>query len=412
MKLTHLLAGSGLLMLAPMLHAQEVGAATQAATQSTHKSFLDSLDFAGVWQANSPMQWGILLGAIFVGLLIGKTVSLIIDRAAERIIKRGWEARGCAFESAAGPVNLFIFTLLLSIGLSQLELSEFLIVARNKALILLYSATFFWFAFNLVSVIEVWLKRVTAKTESTLDDQLVPIFRKALRVFLCVIGLLFILQNVFERDIGAWLAGLGIAGLAVSLAAQDSLKNLFGSITIFLDRPFLLNDVVKFQSYQGTVEEIGFRSTKVRTVEGALLTVPNSIIVYETVENLTARPSVRRILDVTVTYDTPPEKLQEAKQILTDLVTKGELAAPINGNPKQPPRVFFSDMKADSLNIRVWYWFQPSTDYWAYMDHSDKINMAILDRFNKAGIAFAFPTQTLFVAGDPKYPLHVAEEKK
>ncbi len=382
-----------------------------ATTQAEHQSLLNSLDLGGVWDANTPTQWGILLGSIFVGLLVGKIVSLLLERSADKFAGKEWEARGRIFESAAGPINLFIFTLLLSAGLSQLKLNDFLEVARNKALLLLYSATFFWFAFNVVSVVEVWLKRMTAKTESTLDDQLVPIARKTLRVFLVIIAVLFVLQNVFERDIGAWLAGLGIAGLAVSLAAQDSLKNLFGSVTIFLDRPFLLNHVVKFQNYSGTVEEIGFRSTKVRTPDGALLTVPNSIIVNETVENLTARASIRRMLDITLTYDTTPEKMREAEAILAELLTTGELAAPLMANPATPPRIAFTDFAADSLVIRVWYWYSPITDYWAFMRHTDQINMAILDRFNKAGLSFAFPTRSVVLSADPKSMLNVKIDK-
>ena len=132
----------------------------------------------------------------------------------------------------------------------------------ERVLLLLYTVSAFWYAFNLVGVLEVALKKIAAPLDTTLDDDLVPVIRKALRIFIVVVGALFVLQNVFERDIGAWLAGLGIAGLAVSLAAQDSLKNLFGSITILFDRPFAAGQRIRFHGFEGVVEEIGFRSTK------------------------------------------------------------------------------------------------------------------------------------------------------
>ena len=124
---------------------------------------------------------------------------------------------------------------------------------------------------------------------------MVPLITKTIRVFLLVIMALFAAENVFQANISAWLAGLGIAGLAVSLAAQDSIKNVFGSITILMDQPFAQGDFVKMASFSGTVEEVGFRSTRLRTPEGSIVTIPNSEVANASIENLARRPAIRRV---------------------------------------------------------------------------------------------------------------------
>src|SRR5690606_23160639 len=132
----------------------------------------------------------------------------------------------------------------------------------------LYIIAIGWFIYNLVDLVDIALRRLTAKTASKLDDMIAPLIRKALRIFVVVIFVLFVAENVFGADITAWLAGLGIAGLAVSLSAQDSIKNLFGSITILLDKPFPVGDRIIFNGTDGFIEEIGFRSTRIRTFGG------------------------------------------------------------------------------------------------------------------------------------------------
>ena len=279
----------------------------------------------------------------------------------------------------------------------------------KKVLLLLYSVSFFWYAFNIVSVLDIFLKKLSSKTGSPLDDQIVPIIRKTLRVFIIILGVMFIVDSVFEQDIGAWLAGLGIAGLALSLAAQDSLKNLFGSITILLDRPFKLGERILYSGHDGMIEEIGFRSTKVRTLTGHLVTIPNSNIVNDPIENIAKRPFIRRLFNVTITYDTPLLKIQKAVEIIKEILNEDDLKEPIHSvikGDEYPPRVYFNEYNADSLNIIVIYWYAPPL-YWDYLKHAEKVNLRIFQEFEKEGIEFAFPTQTLYLAGDPNRELKV-----
>ncbi len=353
-------------------------------------------------------QWGALLAAIFGGLLLGKLISSGLRRASDRAQQQDKQTRAVICRTAASPLSLALLTVGLSVGLSFIHQDEALTQFIQRVLALLFLISIGWFAYNLIDLVDILLTRLTAKTESKLDDMIVPLIRKTLRIFLVIVFTLVVLQNVFEMNITGFLASLGIAGLAISLAAQDSVKNLFGSLTVFFDKPFLIGDRIKFDGTDGIVEEIGFRSTRIRTLEGHLVTVPNMKFIDGSVENVAARPSIRRILDVTITYDTPLEKIQEGVQILRNLLAEAEIAAPFDLE-NLPPRVYFNDYNAASLNLRVIYWYTlaDGRDYWGFLAHSEAFNLKLFDAYAKAGIEFAFPTQTLYLAGDPNRPLNV-----
>lgn len=349
--------------------------------------------------------WLVLLGGLFIGVAVGKLVSGLLRKFAERSAARGHPVRETVLNSVAGPIALALLTLGIAIGLTSIALSDQVRTVTAAGIRLLNIVAIAWFLFNLVELIDLTLRRVTSRSQSKLDDQLVPLVRKTLRLFLMVVFVLFAAENVFGANISAWLAGLGIAGLAVSLAAQDSIRNFFGSITIFVDRPFQVGDRIKIGDADGTVEEIGFRSTKMRTLVGELVTIPNSKIVDQSVCNISRRPSIRRIMDVTITYDTPPEKVKQAVEILRGILADASIASAFNLE-KFPPRVFFNEFNAASLNIRAMYWFFPA-DWWLYSEHAERINHMLLQQFNDAGIEFAFPTQTLLLASDPARGLSV-----
>ncbi len=369
--------------------------------------------FADLLHQNHYYNWLILLGAIFVGVALGRLVASGLRRVGARLESKHRHFQALLTDGAAGPANLFIFTSLLLLGMSQLYLTAVLWDIVGKAVLLLTAIAFFWYLFNVVGVVELALKRFIVKHDTPITEQILPIVRKTLRIFVAIIGALFILQEVFGRDIGSWLAGLGIAGLAVSLAAQDSLKNFFGSITILLDRPYLVGHWIQYKNSSGTVEEIGFRSTRLRQFDGVLVTIPNSDVVNNSVQNYTRRPFIRRALNVTVPYDTPPEKVRQAVQIIKTLLASAEFRANVHdpADPQSyPPRVFFNEFKAESLNIQVYYYYRPASDYWGYMAFSERFNFALMQAYEQAGIEFAFPTRTLYLAGDPKRKLSLAVE--
>jgi MscS family membrane protein len=369
-------------------------------------------EYFGPTISNTPWTgWLMLLVGIFGGLLVGKIASHLLRGAASRMEQRRAAVAASIVRSTAGPVSFALFVLGLAIGLGGLYAESNLQgVIFGKIIPLLYICALGAFLYNLVDLVDVALRRVTRSVTGTLVNQLIPLVRKALRLFLVVVMFLFVAENFFGANITTWLAGLGIAGLAVSLAAQDSIKNIFGSITVLLDRPFLLGDRITFNGTDGVVESISFRSTKVRTLTGHLVTIPNMKFIDGQVENIAARPSIRRTLNVTITYDTPPEKVIEAVQILKRMLAEPWCRETFD-ETNFPPRVFFNDFNAASLNIQVNYWYQldatKSRDWWTFQAHAHEFNMRLLRAYNEAGIDFAFPTQTLHLAGDPKRELAV-----
>jgi MscS family membrane protein len=208
-------------------------------------------------------------------------------------------------------------------------------------------------------------------------------------------------QVLSDKPITSIIAGLGIGGLALALASQDSLKHFFGSVVIFADRPFEVGDRLDVDGFDGIVDRVGFRSTRLRTLDGHMVTIPNGELANKSIRNISKRPFIRRIADITITYDTPPEKIEQALAILKELLANHE-----GMHADLPPRVFFSDFNADSLNLKVIYWYHPPL-YWDYMAFSERFNMEVFTRFNQAGIDFAFPTQTIHLAGDDRRPLHI-----
>jgi len=188
----------------------------------------------------------------------------------------------------------------------------------------------------------------------------------------------------------------------VALAAQDTLKNFFGSIMIMLDKPFTIGQRIIVEGHDGVIEQIGFRSTRVRTLTGHLVTVPNDKMATSSVENIGQRPSIRRLTNITITYDTPPEKVEKAVSIIREILDNHE-----GMDPEFPPRVYFNEFNDTSLNILMVYWYFPP-DYWAYLDFSERINLEIMNQFEKEGIEFAFPTTTTFLAQDERRPLKIS----
>ncbi len=361
---------------------------------------------------NELWRWLALLGLLLGALIVGKVISFSLYRQAKRLEAAGRAPlMGMLLKAVAGPIVLLLLagalyltgmflrfqqTVTEGTGAEAREVTKTVLLFQVPLWVNIYKTITVlaagFFIFKLVDLLEFFLLRWTSKTETTLDDQLVPLIRKTLRVFVVIVAGLFIAQNIFDWNIGALVAGLGIGGLALALAAKDALSNLFGSVTIFSDRPFQLGERIKIAGYDGTVEEVGFRSTRIRTLMGHLVVLPNSMVANEAVENIGRRPCLKRVLDVTVTYDTPPDKLQRGVEIIREMLE----ARKEHFAPDSPPRVYFSDFNPTSLNIVVYYWFAPP-DWWEYLEFNHDFNMELLRRFNEEQIEFAFPTQTLYV---------------
>jgi len=343
---------------------------------------------------------------ILIALLLGRIARYLLEKFGDQF-ERQDRILASATLKALGRGAIFLLAACgIAAALSILELKSTLADIANTLSAILLIIGIGYFLYWLAEVPSVWLARVAKKTESKLDDMMVPILRKSLRVTVVILVMVQIAQILSDKPITSIIAGLGIGGLAIALAAQDSIKNFFGSVVLFTDKPFEIGDRIVIDGHDGPVEEVGLRSTKIRTLEGHLVTVPNGELANKTIQNISKRTHIRRVVNLTITYDTPPDKIDRAIEIVKEILSNHE-----GMDENFPPRVYFSDFNSDSLNIVVYYWYHPP-DYWEYMAFSEKFNKEVFRRFNEEGIDFAFPTQTLFLAGDAARPLTIGIKKE
>ena len=258
------------------------------------------------------------------------------------------------------------------------------------------------FVYRLLDILEYELGKMAQKEDTLIDNTFVQMIRMFARIIVIVVGGIYLVRAVSGKPMSTLIAGLGIGGLAVALASQDTLKNFFGSLMIILDKPFKIGDRVVTGGYDGVVEQIGFRSTRVRTLTGHQVTVPNEKMATASVENIGRRPSIRRVANITITYDTPPDKVERAVTIIREILQNHE-----GMDPEFPPRVYFNEFNDTSLNIVVFYWYFPP-NYWDFSEFTQRVNLQVMRAFEAEGIEFAFPTTTTYLAQDDRRPLHIA----
>ncbi|MCB9225091.1 MAG: mechanosensitive ion channel family protein [Crocinitomicaceae bacterium] len=236
------------------------------------------------------------------------------------------------------------------------------------------------------ALIEEYIVPLTEKSKSDLDDQLLPLFRKGMKVIIWSLGIIVGLNNA-GYDVGAIIAGLGIGGLAFALAAQDTVKNFFGGIMIFADKPFSVGDRIQIAGIDGTVKEIGIRSTRVETLAGRIVTVPNSKFSDDSVENIDREPNRKIILELGLTYDMKADQMERAMAILK------EISAENNANVEDAVLTGFTSFGDFSLGITFIYYIRKGADI---LQTQTDVNLAILRRFAAEGLDMAFPTQTIY----------------
>lgn len=251
-----------------------------------------------------------------------------------------------------------------------------------------------WIIIRLLdAIIEHYLTPMIAESESQLDDQLLPFVKTTIKIIIIVIGAIFLIKD-FGYDVTSLVAGLGIGGLAFALAAQPLLTNLFGGIAIIADKPFHIGDRIRVDDrYEGYVSQIGMRSTTIRSPVDTYIHIPNSVIASSAVENisrLNKDHAIRFVFNLGVVYNTSTEKLKEAIQLVKEVLEKHP--AVIKNDPKANYIVGFNEFKDSALNIYVEYSYIPS---YGSTKAKTEINFSIKEKFEKAGIEFAYPTQTI-----------------
>ena len=251
-----------------------------------------------------------------------------------------------------------------------------------------------WGIFRIIAVVDLYFRRKRINEDHRLNELLSDLISRSVKAAVWAMAVIFIAQNLFNLNVTALITGAGVAGLAIAFAAQNTIANLFGAMSIISDRTFRVGDRVTIGGASGSVEEVGFRSTRLRSLDGTVWNVPNRIAADSTIENITERPYLKYAFTLGLVYGTTPEQMRLALKLLGGILD----GHPAFNPAKQPPLYFFTDFKAFSLDISVTLWFQ-TLDFVQFQKWKQEINLAILEQFNAAGLEFAFPTSTNYIVG-------------
>ncbi len=293
----------------------------------------------------------------------------------------------------SNPLSFLLVLILLSLFLPILTLPVKMNMIFSYAIRALIPFTGTLIIYRLSDLFSDFLGKLAGKTSTTVDDNLVPLARKAFKIFVVAFGGIFILENI-DIPVTPLLAGISIGGLAFALAAQDTIKNLFGSVTIFTDQPFEVGDWIVFSGNEGTVEEVGVRSTRVRTFYNSLISIPNGKLSDMTIDNMGRRQYRRYVSKIGLTYDTPPEKLDAFVSGLKEII-----AAHPNTR-KDYYQIHLNDLGATSIEI-LFYIFFDVPDWTAELEARHQVINEVIRLAQALEVRFAFPTSTLHIEDFP-----------
>ncbi|MDR1340193.1 MAG: mechanosensitive ion channel family protein [Prevotellaceae bacterium] len=331
-----------------------------------------------VW-GNSIKEWGFSL-LIIVGAVILNRLIMFLNRNVFR--KMAAKSRGqfddILLDSLEKPVMFGIMLGAIWFASARLNMDAGMLDVIKKSYQILIVINVTWFVSKFSS-------SLITEYGNNINNRLLPLIKRTILIIIWAIGIVTALNNV-GIAITSILGVLGVGGVSVALAAQDTIKNIFSGITIYTDAPFRLGDIIQFDGFEGTVHDIGLRSTRIITYEQRIVSVPNCRLMDASVINISAEPSRRVVITLGLTYDTTPQKMKEAIGILKKL--------PANVSEIETNTVaVFSDFGDSALILTYIYYIKKNCDI---RESSSKVNFEILSSFNEAGLNFAFPTQTIY----------------
>ncbi len=337
---------------------------------------------------NTVGEWAISLSIIVGSVLLGKLLFFVFSRTLKVFTKKT-KSRidDIIIDMIEEPIVFAIIIAGVWYGVAYLDISEWWEKFVRNVYYILITFNIAWLITRLFdALVNEYLQPLVEKSESDLDDQLLPIARKGIKITVWIIAIVVGLNNA-GYDVGALIAGLGIGGLAFAMAAKDSVANLFGGFTIFADKPFTIRDRIRISGFDGTVQEIGIRSTRLKTLEGRIVTIPNATFANEAIENVSSEAARKMVVDLGLTYDTTPEQMQKAMDILKEI-------AKANPSVEDDNIVAAFNQFGDfAMVVRFVYYIKKGKDIYGTIS---EINMEILKKFNENKLEFAFPTQTIY----------------
>lgn len=336
-------------------------------------------------------------GIIIVGLIFQRLLSKLLTLFVYKVFQKYTLEVGFDHLLALlrKPMGILIMLISFYIASTHLEfppewniesIEKFglrLFIYRTYQVLIVLSVT--WIFLRVIDFFGVVFMHRASLTESKMDDQLVPFLKETVKVVISILAFFFILGAVFKVNVASLIAGLGIGGLAIALAAKESLENLLGSFTIFFDKPFLIGDLIKVGNIEGKVENIGFRSTRIRTADKSFVTVPNKKLIDNELDNFSLRTQRRVTFNIGISYETKVNQLKNiASEIQQFIETHPQVA-------KGETQVRMFGFDVNSINIMVLY-FIATIDYTTYLTVREEINYKIMETVEKNGSGFAHLT--------------------
>ncbi|WP_225684074.1 mechanosensitive ion channel family protein [Bacteroides thetaiotaomicron] len=335
-------------------------------------------------------NWGISILIILGAIIIVKLLSLLGKKVIKPFVT-GTDNHldDVIFYSLEAPVKFAIILLGIWIAIHRLVYPDSFVKVVDNAYSILIVLDITWFFGRLFSSL---LQVYWGKQSNGQANKMMPIIKRTILVIVWLIGIVMALSNV-GVNISALLGTLGIGGIAFALAAQDTVKNVFGTFTILTDKPFSIGDTIRVDSYEGTVVDVGVRSTKIMNYDKRIITFPNYKITDTSIVNISSEPMRRVVLNLGLTYDTTSEKMKEALELLKSIPKRVEN---VSSNPSDIVAVF-TEYSDSALVIMYIYFIEKQGDI---LGVTSNMNMEILAAFNKAGLNLAFPTRTVYIQKD------------
>ena len=339
---------------------------------------------------NTIENWGISILIILGAIIIVKLLSLLGKKVIKPFVT-GTDNHldDVIFYSLEASVKFAIILLGIWIAIHRLVYPDSFVKVVDNAYSILIVLDITWFFGRLFSSL---LQVYWGKQSNGQANKMMPIIKRTILVIVWLIGIVMALSNV-GVNISALLGTLGIGGIAFALAAQDTVKNVFGTFTILTDKPFSIGDTIRVDSYEGTVVDVGVRSTKIMNYDKRIITFPNYKITDTSIVNISSEPMRRVVLNLGLTYDTTSEKMKEALELLKSIPKRVEN---VSSNPSDIVAVF-TEYSDSALVIMYIYFIEKQGDI---LGVTSNMNMEILAAFNKAGLNLAFPTRTVYIQKD------------
>jgi|GEM_PF-466676 len=371
-----------------------------------HKDILRSV-FQPMGDETPWWGWGLLAASLALAVAAGKGVKVLFLKSGDRLETHTRPLVGAIVRSIGTSMAILAGTVVFIIGGSFVHFTQIFSDLYWELIQAILLVAVLWAFLGAADLASTLLKNRVKRKRDDYGAMTVTIVHRAVNTVLLSVLVIFLLENVFSLNIGALITGLGIVGLAVSLAGKESAQNLFGAISIFTNRPFVVGDWVEFKGNVGEVHDVRMQATYIRLLSGEMMIVPNMQFVSNEVENLGMRKYLRREMDVALPYGTPPEKIKKAIEVLEEVLGSEEVAKEGNFDlEERPASVSFSDFGEYYLNLKVYYWYfigengnvmqrNHERGWFTYLTHCTLVNLAILEAFAAHDIEFAFPTETL-----------------